>query len=253
MQLVRPILFAFGTLLLLNTCRPKDVISATQMEDVLCDLHRADGILYVKGFAYGRDEAASKYYEVVLQKHGITQAVFDSSLVWYTDHPQRFNKIYPKVVARLEAEKERLIAQSAALDDTLQADTLLYTPQSIPSLDDWLKIMQEGLPLQWKIKSSEIDTAFIYPYLATLQDSLHVSAQALLQDTVTTSTSTTERVDSPSCPQDTIRSILHPDAHRIIDSDPNGQGDKKKKQSNRLSLERVKPSLKQNHNIPARE
>lgn len=75
------------------------------MRSVLHDLHRADAILQVAGYNYGHDEALAKYYQQVLAKHGITQAQFDSSLVWYTDHPQRFDKIYPKVVADLEAER----------------------------------------------------------------------------------------------------------------------------------------------------
>ena len=86
-------------------CRPRGVLSSREMRSVLHDLHRADAILQVAGYNYGHDEALAKYYQQVLEKHGLTQAQFDSSLVWYTDHPQRFDKIYPKVVADLEAER----------------------------------------------------------------------------------------------------------------------------------------------------
>ncbi|MGN0235532.1 MAG: DUF4296 domain-containing protein [Paludibacteraceae bacterium] len=89
----------------LSSCRPRGVLSSREMRSVLHDLHRADAILQVAGYNYGHDAALAKYYQQVLEKHGITQAQFDSSLVWYTDHPQRFDKIYPKVVAELEAER----------------------------------------------------------------------------------------------------------------------------------------------------
>ena len=89
----------------LTGCRPRGVLSSREMRSVLHDLHRADAILQVAGYNYGHDAALAKYYQQVLEKHGITQAQFDSSLVWYTDHPQRFDKIYPKVVADLEAER----------------------------------------------------------------------------------------------------------------------------------------------------
>ena len=46
------------------------------------------------------------YYDAVLAEHGVTRAQFDSSLVWYTAHPQFFNKIYPKALKDLEAEEE---------------------------------------------------------------------------------------------------------------------------------------------------
>ena len=46
------------------------------------------------------------YYKSVLDEHGITQAEFDSSLVWFTDNPQIFNKIYPKVIDRLQADMD---------------------------------------------------------------------------------------------------------------------------------------------------
>ena len=76
------------------------------MRDVLYDLHRADAIIQVAGYNYAHDQEVTAYYKNILDKHGITQAEFDSSLVWYTDNPQIFNKIYPKLIERLDAEYE---------------------------------------------------------------------------------------------------------------------------------------------------
>ena len=87
-------------------CRPRGVLSNREMRDVLYDLHRADGAIQVAGYNYSHDHEVAGYYKNVLDKHGITQAQFDSSLVWYTDNPQIFNKIYPKVITRLEADFE---------------------------------------------------------------------------------------------------------------------------------------------------
>ena len=88
-------------------CRPRGVLSNRAMRDVLYDLHRVDGALQTAGYNYSHDQEVAGYYKNVLDKHGITQAQFDSSLVWYTDNPQIFNKIYPKVLERLEADFER--------------------------------------------------------------------------------------------------------------------------------------------------
>lgn len=98
------ILLLCAVLMLLVACRPKGILTSRKMRNILYELHRADAILQVAGYAYGHDEDVAKYYQEVLDKNGITKAQFDSSLVWYTDHPQIFNKIYPKVLARCEKE-----------------------------------------------------------------------------------------------------------------------------------------------------
>lgn len=66
------------------------------------DLHRAEGIIYVNGYMNGHDSIVRLTYDSILAAHGVTRAQFDSSLVWYTDNPMMFNKIYPHVMERLE-------------------------------------------------------------------------------------------------------------------------------------------------------
>ena len=88
-------------------CRPHNVLSNREMRALLYDLHRVDGAMQVAGYNYGHNEELASYYQSVLNKHGVTQAQFDSSLVWYTDNPQIFNKIYPNVIERLQADFDR--------------------------------------------------------------------------------------------------------------------------------------------------
>ena len=91
-------------------CRPKGILSSRQMRDVLVDLHKTDALLQVNGLQHGHDEEEDRYYAAVLEEHGITQAEFDSSLVWYTHHPKFFDKIYPKVLQQLHDEYEAFVA-----------------------------------------------------------------------------------------------------------------------------------------------
>ena len=147
-------------------CRPDGVLSNKEMRDVLYDLHRMDGALQTAGYNYGHDEEVSAYYQSVLDSHGITQAQFDSSLVWFTDNPQIFNKIYPKVVARLQADFDyqivlrdervelkrgekaksvkRLGEEEAEEPETLE----LQTPQK--TIDEWVKTYMFGIENPWK-------------------------------------------------------------------------------------------------------
>ncbi len=124
-------------------CRPHDVLSRKQMVDVLVDLHYTEATLGVAGYNYGHEEAMGKYYFVVLANHGVTQAQFDSSLVWYTKHPQFFDKIYPKVVAQLEEnqktweEEHPTMVEKQPIRQLPDLDRLLYQMRHGLLLDYW--------------------------------------------------------------------------------------------------------------------
>lgn len=132
--------------LLMGGCRPRGVLSSRQMRLVLVDLHRADAVLQVGGYTYGHEDELGKAYQIVLEKHGVTQAQFDSSLVWYTDHPQIFDKIYPKVVKQLEDDNEQFLADNHLNEDGTE---VLEPVRVLRNLDDIMREMQHGWPLRW--------------------------------------------------------------------------------------------------------
>ena len=138
----------------LTGCRPKGILSSREMRKVLVDLHKTDALINITGLQYGHDEAQNIYYAQVLAKHGITQAQFDSSIVWYTAHPVFFDKIYPKVQADLKAEHDAFLAQ--------YADELKLTPQqnetnepaapqemTLNRLDSLIWVNRHGYPSTW--------------------------------------------------------------------------------------------------------
>ena len=88
----------------------------------------------------------------MLEKHGTTQAEFDSSLVWYTAHPQLFDKIYPKVIARLSAEEEDFVNYYRA-EFSLNIPTE-QEPQkrtfTHAQLDSVLWVTQHSYPHTWQ-------------------------------------------------------------------------------------------------------
>jgi hypothetical protein len=95
-------------LLLLSSCngRPSGVLTDSEMTDVLTEMHKLDGALYEKGLMYNNDAVKDSYYNSVFKKYGISKAEFDSSLVWYTKNPKRFDQIYVDVMAQLTALDE---------------------------------------------------------------------------------------------------------------------------------------------------
>lgn len=104
-----PMLMLLIVAALVVSCRPRGILHSWEMRDVLVDLHKTDAMLQLNGVRYN-EESKRIYYAQVLEKHDITQAQFDSSLVWYTAHPKLFDKIYPKVIAKLEAEEAEFLA-----------------------------------------------------------------------------------------------------------------------------------------------
>ena len=141
------------------TVRPRGILSGRKMEQVLYDLHRADGILQVSGVYYQKDNAVNPYYLSVMEKNGITQAQFDSSLVWYTDNPQIFNKIYPRVIRRLEKERQELVRVQG---DRSQFVHKVFVPTSIDTLIAPV-LFQDTLSVYALIATSQSDTTLLPP------------------------------------------------------------------------------------------
>ena len=128
-----------------SSCRPHGVLSSRQMRLVMADLHKTDALLQVSGLQHGHNDAEDIYYALVLEKHGITQAEFDSSLVWYTAHPQLFDKIYPRVIARLDAELAALPEEFTPRQEV----PVQRPPLTEIQLDSMLWVSQHGLPHMW--------------------------------------------------------------------------------------------------------
>ena len=86
-----------------DSSRSGGVLSSKKMENLLVDMHVLEGSLRATGNYYDSGEESLQYYATLFDKYGITQADFDSSLVWYTKHPKKFERIYQNVVARVDS------------------------------------------------------------------------------------------------------------------------------------------------------
>lgn len=98
------LLFFLLCLLLMLSCKPQvpgRYIQPGEFEDILYDIHLADAM------AGGEDEEQADPYKVYLnrqavyRKYDISQAEFDSSLVYYMRHADRLHKIYENLSKRL--------------------------------------------------------------------------------------------------------------------------------------------------------
>lgn len=92
------------TLLLLVGCKPtvpRRYLQPDDMEDLLYDYHLA---MATAATEYQRSidirQLQDEYRRKVLAKHGITQAQFDESMVYYFRHADRLNDIYKRLGQR---------------------------------------------------------------------------------------------------------------------------------------------------------
>ena len=82
--------------------RPSGILSSKEMEDVLVDYHLAKGMAECQD--RDRDKFLYLYVRAALSKHGVTEARFDSSLVWYSRHSEQMADIYKSVMKRIETQ-----------------------------------------------------------------------------------------------------------------------------------------------------
>ena len=93
---------------MLAACKPgtpSQYIQPGDMEDILVDYYMARAMAQQDKFSYEeREYNMALYSEAVLKRHGVTQAEFDSSLVYYYTRADRFDPIFQRVTDRLDKQ-----------------------------------------------------------------------------------------------------------------------------------------------------
>jgi hypothetical protein len=105
-------------LCVLTACngRPRYVLSDSKMENVLFDLHLAENVISDNYMIFSGDSVRKQQLlNSVFDKHKITEQTFDTSLVWYNAHLDKYLKInanlsqrYANLLAGLQAQKEKM-------------------------------------------------------------------------------------------------------------------------------------------------
>lgn len=93
----------------MTACKPRipvGILSESEMEDVLYDYHLAQSAAEHQGGDVNK--ARYIYVQSVFTKHGITEAEFDTSLVWYSAHTVRLQKVYERLNERYDSEMKSM-------------------------------------------------------------------------------------------------------------------------------------------------
>lgn len=85
---------------------PGDIIQPSEMEELLYDYHLA--LTMGNDLSYTERYKRESYKNYVFKKHGVTEAEFDSSMVWYTRNSKMLTDIYKNLQKRYEMEEEQM-------------------------------------------------------------------------------------------------------------------------------------------------
>lgn len=93
----------------LSSCHrtPDGVLSEKKMTKLLIDLHKAEGLTEIEFRKFASDSMKLQVKQAVYNRHNIDQATFDSSLMYYGHHLDRYSEIYENVIKELEEEVEK--------------------------------------------------------------------------------------------------------------------------------------------------
>lgn len=115
------------TAVLFFSCKPQvpsKYLQPDEMENILFDYHIAMGMVSEND---SDDSEKRLYTQSVFKKYGITEAEFDSSLVYYTRHSDRLLAIYEDLSKRLDDEAVSLGASAGDIskfgENALSGDT----------------------------------------------------------------------------------------------------------------------------------
>lgn len=77
---------------------PSDLIQPAELEDLLYDYHVAQAMAEAGGDSTNFKRYS--YVQAVFEKHGVSEAEFDSTMVWYASHATYLNDIYKRLQER---------------------------------------------------------------------------------------------------------------------------------------------------------
>lgn len=105
----------------------QEIIPPDKMRDLLVDVHISEGLVEMDYSTYNSNERKEQVRKSVLDKYGVSQAQFDSSLVWYGKNLDDYVKIYDQVIEQLKTRDEavkKLIAEDKMQTLTRPGDTV---------------------------------------------------------------------------------------------------------------------------------
>ena len=128
-----------GSVLLACSKAPKGVLPEKKMQEVLVDMSLAEALIGSNYREYNDLPKKHALYQSIFDKYGITEALYDSSLVWYGKNLDVYMRVQDKVLAELNKRKKALgdiqpDASPSTRNDSVNIwnrfDYLVFSPQA---------------------------------------------------------------------------------------------------------------------------
>lgn len=116
---------------LLVTCSkvPDGILSEKKMQAVQVDMQLAEAMINLDSKEFPDNAHKEALYQSVFRKYGITQAEYDSSLVWYGRHLDIYMKVYDRVLADLNKRQKALGDVQASAAPVSKQDSVDIWPR----------------------------------------------------------------------------------------------------------------------------
>ncbi|QZT35797.1 DUF4296 domain-containing protein [Halosquirtibacter xylanolyticus] len=100
---------------------PEGILSPKEMEDVLVDIHIANGLYNSKyDLKLNYDNFDDDLYLSVLKKHQVSDSTVVESMFYYSEQPELLNQIYSQVMNDLKVRNESIINKIKEMPDSVK-------------------------------------------------------------------------------------------------------------------------------------
>lgn len=110
-----PAYIAVGIAAALAACNgvPDHVIQPDEMASLMADVRMADAVVTIQAREYNNDTVKLALRRAVLERHGVSEADFDTSLVWYGHNIGKYQEVTQMSIDILEQRLKDATARAA--------------------------------------------------------------------------------------------------------------------------------------------
>ncbi len=137
-KIITPLLLLATSLF--YSCGNSYVLTTEQMQELLVDIHLADGLGLQQG-DFNTPTLKNNLYNQIYKKHNTTAEQFDSSLVYYSENMEELVEIYDVVVERLKTIEEKVnkgdfAAINGSVNKTTNARVVTADMERLPYINN---------------------------------------------------------------------------------------------------------------------
>lgn len=119
---------------------PDEILSEKKMQAVQTDMQLAEAMISINGKDFQDVAQKEALYQSIFRKHKITQAEYDTSLVWYGRNLDIYMKVYDRLLADLDKQQKDLgdvqakaapVTRNDSIDIWPRRNTLVLEPGAL--------------------------------------------------------------------------------------------------------------------------